>query len=267
MRLAGRPAGVRRIYCRFMPYRSTSPPMYTFSVPGFTRGVKVIVIASAVVWLLLFLGQHGVPLVSAIPWPWFFLYPIQLVHGAVWQLFTYLFIHVTFWQLLFNMFAVWMFGVSVEQALGTRRFYYFYFFCGVGAGLIDVLLHLALGSPGVPTFGADGAAFGILLAFGMMFPEQKIFLLLPPVSIKAKWVVLGWGVLLLLFGAFGGINDLGYLGGMLFAFIFLKGLRGANPFAGVHSGYHRWRRRRLQRRFDVYMRKRDRQGPGANSPN
>ncbi len=247
-----------------MSYRSTSPPMYTFSVPGFTRGVKVIVIASAVVWLTMFLGEHGVPLLSAIPWGWFFLYPSALIHGAIWQPFTYLFIHATFLQLLFNMFAVWMFGVSVEQALGTRRFYYFYFFCGVGAGLIDVLLHLALGSPNVPTFGADGAAFGILLAFGMMFPEQKIFLLLPPVSIKAKWLVLGWGVLLLLFGAFGGINDLGYLGGMLFAYIFLKG---GNPFGGMQSGYDRWRRRRLQRRFEVYMRKRDRQGPGGNWPN
>lgn len=243
--------------------------MYTFSVPGFTRGVKVIVIATAIVWLALYLGTHGVPGLSAIPWSWLILYPIRLIHGAIWQLFTYMFIHVTFWGLLFNMFAVWMFGVSVEQELGTPRFYSFYIFCGVGAGLIDVLLHLALGGAGVQPFaGADGAAFGILLAFGMMFPEQKIFLLIPPVSIKAKWVVLGWGVLLLLFGTFGGgINDLAYLGGMLFAWIFLKGLGGVNPFGGMRGEYDRWRRRRLQRRFEVYMRKRDRQGPGAGWPN
>lgn len=241
--------------------------MYTFSVPGFTRGVKVIVIACAIIWLAFFMGSHGVPLLSAIPWHWFVLTPAWLVHGAVWQLFTYLFIHVTFWQLLFDMFAVWMFGVAVEQALGTGRFYYFYLFCGAGAGIIDVLLHMAFGGMTRPTFGADGAAFAILLAYGMMFPEQKIFLLIPPVSIKAKWVVLGWGVLLLLFGAFGGINDLGYLGGMLFAYIFLKGLGGANPFGGMRTGYNRWRRRRLQRRFEVYMRKRDRQGPGAGWSN
>lgn len=242
-----------------MPYRGTIPS-YTFSVPGFTRAVKVLVIVTCSVWVL----QYLLP-PPRLPWGWLYLFPVEVVHGAVWQLFSYLFLHAGFWHLFWNMFGLWMFGVAVEQALGTKQFYFFYFLCGVGAGLIDVLAHLALGTGQVPTIGASGAIFGVLLAFGMMFPDQPVFLLIPPVSIKAKWLVLGYGVLEFLFtlGASDGVSHFAHLGGMLFAFLYL---RGASPLRGVRRDYERWRRRRLQRRFEVYMRKRDRHNdpPGEN---
>lgn len=235
-----------------MSYRGTSLPSYTFSVPGFSRAVKVLVIVTSCVWLLQYLAPP-----PRLPWGWLYLWPFEVAHGAIWQLFTYLFLHAGFSHLFWNMFGLWMFGVWVEQALGTRRFYFFYFLCGIGAGLIDVLAHLALGTPAVPTIGASGAIFGVLLAFGMMFPDQPVFLLIPPVSIKAKWLVLGYGALefVFTFGASDGVSHFAHLGGMLFAFLYLKG---SNPVGRLRGDYARWRRRRLQRRFDVYMRKRDR---------
>lgn len=239
-----------------MPFRARNNyvPSYTFSVPGFSRAVKVLVIITSAVWVLEYLLPH-------LPWGWLYLWPGQVAHGAVWQLFSYLFIHAGFWHLFWNMFGLWMFGVAVEQALGTGRFYFFYFLCGVGAGLIDVLAHLALGTPYTATIGASGAIFGVLLAFGMMFPEQPIFLFPIPVSIRAKWVVLGYGVLEFIFtlGASDGVSHVAHLGGMFFAFLYLKGLPRTD---GFRRGIQGWRRRRLQRRFEVYMRRHDRPGSG-----
>lgn len=240
--------------------RSTPPGSYTFTVPGFTRGVKVLIVATASVFLL----QYLFPALNVFLTSWFALIPGQVVRGAVWQLVSYLFLHAGWGHLFWNMFPLWMFGVAVEQALGTRRFYQFYFLCGAGAGLVDTVLHLLL-RPGVPTFtvGASGAIYGVLLAFGMLFPDQPVFLLLPPVTIKAKWLVLGYGVLefIFTFGAVDHVSHFAHLGGMFFAFLYLKG---RFPMGRLRDEYQRWRRRRLQRRFEVYMSKRDRRPNGGD---
>ncbi|RMH61799.1 MAG: rhomboid family intramembrane serine protease [Bacteroidetes bacterium] len=146
-----------------------------------------------------------------------------------WQLVTYAFLHGDLGHIFFNMFALWMFGVQIEHAWGSRRFAIYYFTCVVGAGLLQMLV--MWGQP-VPTVGASGGVFGILLAFGMMFPDRYIMLLIPPVPIKAKWFVIGYGALELFFGVTGtqsGIAHFAHLGGMLFGFLLIQYWRGKLP--------------------------------------
>lgn len=144
-----------------------------------------------------------------------------------WQLVTYAFLHGSFGHILFNMFALWMFGVQVENRWGSERFAVFYFVCVIGAAIT----HLFFISQPVPTVGASGGVFGVLLAFGMMFPNQPIYLyfLFP---IKAKWLVIGLGALELWSGISGtqaGVANFAHLGGMLFGFLLIQYWRGKLP--------------------------------------
>jgi membrane associated rhomboid family serine protease len=135
-----------------------------------------------------------------------------------WQLVSYGFLHGGLAHLFFNMFALYMFGMPIELAWGTKRFVVFYFVCMIGAGLVQLVVTFLTGAI-YPTIGASGAVFGLLLAFGMMYPNQRIMLLIPPVPIKAKWFVIGYGALTLFFGVtgtVGGVAHFAHLGGMLF---------------------------------------------------
>lgn len=137
---------------------------------------------------------------------------------APWQLVSYGFLHGGLAHLFFNMFALYMFGRPIESAWGTRRFLIFYFVCLVGAGLVQLVVAAVSGQV-YPTIGASGAVFGLLLAFGMMYPNSTIMLLIPPIPMKAKWFVIGYGLLTLFFGMTGtmsGIAHFAHLGGMLF---------------------------------------------------
>ncbi len=247
-----------------MPYQST--PTYTFSVPGFTRGVKWLILSCLAVFILQEISWHGVPPLQTLftacaLWT----QPMLFLHGAIWQPVTYLFLHESPMHLFWNMLGLWMFGVAIEESLGTRKFLTLYFISGVGAGLIDLGLHMLWPSP-VPsyTIGASGAVFGILLGFGLLFPNQPVFLMLPPVTIKAKWLVLAWGILEFLFAignSADNVSHVAHLGGMLFAFLYLKS---RTPAFHLREQYNAWRRRRLQRRFEVYMSRRDRHDGGPN---
>lgn len=161
------------------------------------------------------------------------------------QLLTYMFMHANFSHLFFNMFAVWMFGRVLEQVWGPKRFLTYYIVCGIGAGLIQELVqyiqyatlwsnyeavNTGLGVIPMETFlnqlttvGASGAVFGILLAFGMLFPNSQMFVFPLPVPIKAKYFVIGYAVIELLFGISGSDNvaHFAHLGGMLFGLIFI----------------------------------------------
>lgn len=145
---------------------------------------------------------------------------------GLWQLLTYMFMHASFSHLFFNMFALWMFGYILENYWGSRRFLFYYLVCGVGAGLCNILI------PGWGmTVGASGAVYGVLLAFGMMFPEERIYLyfLMP---IKAKWFVIGYAAIELLEGIFvsDGIAHFAHLGGMLFGLLLILYWR-KHPFS------------------------------------
>jgi membrane associated rhomboid family serine protease len=141
-----------------------------------------------------------------------------------WQLVTYMFLHGSFQHLFFNMFALWMFGAEIENYWGTRHFLTYYFVCGIGAAVINLLA--TMGSP-FPTVGASGAIYGVLLAFGMMFPDRYIFFYFI-VPIKAKYFVAGYAALELFSGIFSpsmGSNNMiahfAHLGGMLIGFIYI----------------------------------------------
>lgn len=139
---------------------------------------------------------------------------------APWQLVSYGFLHGGLAHLFFNMFALYMFGLPVERVWGARRFLVYYFVCMIGAAVIQLTVAAVSGDV-YPTIGASGAVFGLLLAFGMMFPNSTIVLLIPPIPMKAKYFVIGYGLLTLFFGVtgtVGGVAHFAHLGGMLFGF-------------------------------------------------
>ena len=142
---------------------------------------------------------------------------------APWQLFTYGFLHGDLVHIAFNMFALWMFGRELELLMGPKRFLTYYLTCMVGAGLVQLLVAKFQGGL-YPTIGASGGVFGILLAFGLAFPNRMIVLIFPPIPMRAKYFVLIYGLLELYLGVSGnapGVANFAHLGGMLFGFLLL----------------------------------------------
>jgi membrane associated rhomboid family serine protease len=155
-----------------------------------------------------------------------------------WQLVTYAFMHATFGHLLFNMLALVMFGSQVEHAWGRRRFATYYFVCVVGAALFQLLVGywtMMRGGEAYPTVGASGGVFGLLLAYGMLFPNQRVMLLIPPVPMKARTLVIMYGLLELFMGVTGtmpGVAHFAHLGGMLFGWLLIRHWRRRPPSRG-----------------------------------
>jgi len=148
----------------------------------------------------------------------FALWPLYSGYFQPWQLFSYGFLHGSFNHLFFNMFALWMFGLSVEKIWGSRKFAEYFLICVLGSGLIQLLVQYLSGNI-YPTIGASGAVFGLLLAYGVMWPNNKLILIFFPVPIKAKWFVLIYGVAELTFGVTGVMPQVAHyahLGGLLF---------------------------------------------------
>ena len=164
------------------------------------------------------------------------LWPVGSGNFRIWQPVTYMFLHGGGAHLFFNMFALWMFGAEIENYWGTRQFNTYYFICGIGAALINLLA--TIGDP-YPTVGASGAIYGILLAFGMMFPDRYIFLyfLFP---VKAKYFIAGYA-LIEFFSGFGSrtmgsgsnIAHFAHLGGMLIGFIYISIKRAEWSISGI----------------------------------
>lgn len=160
----------------------------------------------------------------------FALWPLGSTGFMPWQLVSYGFLHDTqnLAHILFNMFALWMFGRDLERAMGPRRFLAYYMTCIVGAGIVQLTV-AAMQGGGYPTIGASGGVFGLLLAYGMFFPNRIVMLLFPPIPMRAKYFVLVFGLLELYLGVTGfspGIANFAHLGGMLFGFILLQYWRG-----------------------------------------
>jgi membrane associated rhomboid family serine protease len=244
-----------------MRYRSRS----SFFNRSFPSGVKWLILANVAIYLVDFFGSYlrGDEIFGGL-----MLVPAKVIHGALWQPVTYLFLHSlqSVWHILFNMLALWMFGTPVEETWGTRRFLQYYFICGVGAGLCVVVAKLLFGNPNQPTLGASGAIFGILLAYGMLFPNQEVlFMFLFPM--KAKYMVMIFGAIAFL-GSFqtdGTVSNLAHLGGMIFGFIYIRTQfarrrvvgRSGSGSGGFDPGKW-WKEYKLQRarkKFQVYMNK------------
>lgn len=162
---------------------------------------------------------------------WFALWPVTSGFFQAWQLISYSFLHGGFWHIGMNMFALWMFGTQIENTWGSKRFALFYFVCVAGAGGVQLIVSLITGGI-YPTVGASGGVFGVLLAFGMLFPNQVIVLMFPPIPMKAKYFVLLFGVLELISATSGsqpGVANWAHLGGMAFGFILIQYWRGRLP--------------------------------------
>lgn len=139
------------------------------------------------------------------------------------QFITYMFLHGSIEHIFFNMFALWMFGRSLEYELGSKRFLTYYLVCGIGAALIQMATVWFTGEYYVQLIGASGAVMGLLLAFGVLHPNAVIMLLIPPIPMKAKWFVIIYGVIELLLGWRGGGNvaHFAHVGGMLWGLLLL----------------------------------------------
>ena len=144
----------------------------------------------------------------------------------IWQLVSYSFLHGSVMHLLLNMYALWMFGTRMENVWGSRSFTFYYFVCVIGAGLVQLYIATEGAHEGgiYPTVGASGGVFGLLLGFGLTFPNEKLLLIFPPVVLPAKWFVLIYGSIELWAGVTGtqaGVAHFAHLGGMLFGFLLL----------------------------------------------
>ena len=160
----------------------------------------------------------------------FALWPLG-THFMPWQVVTYAFLHGSVGHLFFNMLGLWMFGSELERLWGGKRYLQFYFASVLTAALTQLVVGLLIG--GAPTVGASGGLFGLLLAFGMMFPNRIIMPLFPPIPMKAKTFVMVFGGLELLFGVTGtasGVAHFAHLGGMLGGFLMIRYWRGQSPF-------------------------------------
>ena len=166
----------------------------------------------------------------------------------VYQFLTYMFLHGSFTHILFNMFALWMFGSVIERVWGPKKFLFYYIVCGVGAGIVQELVqygsymaqglaayqYVNMGGAQISmdsyinlwtTIGASGAVYGILLAFGMIFPNERLFIIPFPFPIKAKWFVLGYVAIEFyssITAAGDGVAHTAHLGGMLFGFLMIR---------------------------------------------
>ena len=162
---------------------------------------------------------------------------------------------------LFNVRGLVMFGSDLEQLWGTRRFVRFFFICGIGAGILYTLLSRS----SIPTIGASGAVYGVLLAFGVLFPDRIIYYIIFP--IRAKYFVMIMGGLALyasVAASNSGIAHVAHLGGMACGYIYLRTTRGRSPLHSSRRGvvrslrtrYEEWTRARLRRKFEVYYNQR-----------
>lgn len=200
--------------------------------------VNALLLANGLVFLAEML--NAAPLIEWFAlWPYGLFAPAQAENGAYpfwpWQLVTYAFLHGSLLHIALNMYALWMFGARLEWLWGARRFAVYYLTCVVGAALTQLVVSeiaLLQGSPAYPVLGASGGVFGVLLAFGLLFPETRLLLLFPPIPIKAKWFVLGYGAIELFAGVTGtveGVAHFAHLGGMLTGWLLLIYWRGGRP--------------------------------------
>lgn len=248
-----------------MRYGSRYRTSFSYS-SFFPAGVKWLLISNTAIWLFCYLAQHS-ELVGFLQRTLALSPSMVLRHFAIWQLVTYLFLHdpFGFGHILFNMLTLWMFGMDLERDWGTRQFLKYYFLCGIGAGVCDVLANAAFGNLDTSTIGASGAIYGLLLAYGMLYPDRKVLMefLFP---IKAKYFVMIMGAIAFL-SSIGGtssrVSNVAHLGGMIFGYLYLRSRLLRLDIGNMVTKYQDWKLRRAKKKFQVYMRKHGR-GPWVN---
>ena len=237
-----------------------------------TPAIRNIIIACTGVLLF----QEILSLVAPPSYTAFFNHALGLVPWLVthrlflWQPFTYLFLHEGILHLVLNMLFLYFFGQDLERAWGTHRFYVYFFLTGMGAGLINVLVKTLLSSSGmnvsltIPTIGASGAIYGIILAAAIMFPDRQVWLFPFPIAIPMKLFAAG-SIAIEFFLSLerGGdnVSHVTHLGGALVGYLYLR--RGLFLYR-MRNDYLDWKRRRTRRKFEVYMRDHKNDPPGKS---
>jgi membrane associated rhomboid family serine protease len=227
--------------------------------PGpLTPAIRFIIVSNVVVFVLTLFSPTF--FVTA-----FAMRPADVVGGEIWRLATYMFVHSPgdFFHILFNMLAVWMFGVELEQRWGTQAFARYYAVTGIGAGFSHLAVSLlpfegTSGMYDAPVVGASGAVYGIILAWAILFPHRQVlFMFVFPLPARVFAAIFG-GIAFLsaASGRGGNVAHVAHLGGMVFGWLYLKGPR--NLKLDLDYRLTRWRMERMRRKFDVHRGGRDR---------
>ena len=224
--------------------------MMTFGPGPLSSALKALIGANVAVFL-----AGSVLEWSSITWlpATLGLRPSAVAHLEIWRLGTYMFLHAGLFHLLFNMLALWMFGTELERIWGTPYFLKFYFVTGIGAGVLTVVASLVFSSLWYQTIiGASGAIYGLLLAYGPMFPDRPIYMYFV-FPIPAKYFVMLMGAIEFYstLNDNNGVASLTHLGGLVVAYLFLKGGR-IHPLSEAKYWYLRWKMARTRKKFDVY---------------
>ena len=223
-------------------------PAASFGGP-ITKAVRTLILINVGVFVLQLLGRAaGVSLLE----PYFGLRPWSITHEfMIWQFVTYMFLHDShqFFHIFINMFTLYMFGNDLERVWGARRFLRYYFITGIGAGLCSYLLGV---NSVTVTIGASGAIYGLLLAYGMTYPNRIIYLIIFPLPAKAFVVIVG---ALALYSSItataGGVAHATHLGGLLVGYLYLT-WTGARMSSRLRSQWLRWRMARMRKKFGVH---------------
>ncbi len=240
------------------------------SFPPFAGMIRKIILVTIAIFFVLLVLRWIAPGIAVDIFAAGALTPTMVMHGAIWQLITYSFLSGGILQIAFDMLSLWFIGFYLETTYGTRWLTEIYFFSVAGAALTTIVVsytHIFHMSPNQTIYGALGGIFGLLAAWAVLMGDQKFLMFPLPISIRAKYLVMVF-ILIALASVFqgpSGFLSLASLGGALFGYIYIKmAPRRGYAFAAterafsLRNGYYRWKRRRAARKFEVYMRKHDR---------
>lgn len=220
-----------------MNYYSSGRGSFLSNIPTVTKNIIII---NVLVWIMTAINREFMISTFALFYP-------SSQYFRIWQVVTHMFMHGGFWHLFFNMYTLFIFGSVLERMWGPKKFLFFYFATGLGAAALHTgvqfieaqvyMAQIAEGSQAaadslmalkyIPTVGASGAIYGLLLGYAMLFPDSVLTLIFPPVSLKAKWFVLIFAAIELVsgvsggFGIAGGVAHFAHLGGMLFGWLII----------------------------------------------
>jgi membrane associated rhomboid family serine protease len=248
-----------------------------FAFPPFQGWVRRLVLACSGVFFLQTILERYAPKDYGIFGFYTSLIPEGVIaHGRVWQLVTYSFLHLDLMHLLGNMLTLWMVGSLIEMEWGRYRFLELYFFSVVGAALTTIAvayLHAFGTVPSNSVIGASGGTMGLLMALAILDGDREFMMLLffvIPVRIKVKYLVaiIAFGVFVATIRAADNIANVAHVGGLLCGFLWAKfapprgvGFEASEMYFGAHNAWHRWKRRQAAKKFEVYMRKSEREAP------
>lgn len=221
------------------------------SFGGFSNSVFYIIVVNVVV----FVFKIFFPELTS---DWLSLIPLSVFPGfQLWRIFSYLFVHSDFSHILFNLIGLYFFGPPLENYLGSRRFWIYYFLCGAGSGVVSVFFYEFFDAGYVRIVGASGALFGILMGYGLLYPNSRVYLnfVFP---VKAKWMVLIYGVLefLAILSYMGGMRSrvasIAHLSGLLIGYLYLRGARDLKRFRSWYLGHKMKEVQRKRQKFKVF---------------